>query len=98
MPHDESKTLISTECEAIYAGTPQVCVYVCTDITSVYAAEELISEDANSYEMDCPDQQIGLVQPTCILHICINVFIPRYKSTVNNIDQVYNSMCYNFTS
>jgi len=56
MPHDESKTLTSTECEPIYAGTPQVCVYVCTDIISVYAGGELISEDAKSYETECPNQ------------------------------------------
>ena len=56
IPHDESKTLTSTECEPIYAGTPQVCVYVCTDIISVYAGGELISEDAKSYETKCPNQ------------------------------------------
>ena len=56
MRHGDSKTLTQTECEPIYAGTPRVCVYVCTDIISVYSGEELISEDAKSYETECPEQ------------------------------------------
>jgi hypothetical protein len=56
MPRGEKKTMTSTECEPIYAGNPKVCVYVCTDIISVYSGEELISEDAKSYETVCPEQ------------------------------------------
>jgi hypothetical protein len=56
MPHGEKKTVTSTECEPIYAGNPRVCVNVCTDIISVYSGEELISEDAKSYETACPVQ------------------------------------------
>jgi hypothetical protein len=56
MPHAATKTLTNTECEPIFAGNPSVCVYVCTDIVSVYAGEVLISEDASSYETACPDQ------------------------------------------
>jgi hypothetical protein len=50
------KTYTSTECEPIYAGTPVVCVYVCTDIVSVFDGEELVSETASSYETDCPTE------------------------------------------
>ena len=56
MPHGSTKTLTNTECEEIFAGTPQVCVYVCTDVVSVYDGDILISEDAQSYETECPQQ------------------------------------------
>lgn len=52
----EHKTYRNTECKEIYAGTPKVCVYVCTDILTIYAGEKMVSKDTTSYETECPDQ------------------------------------------
>lgn len=48
------ETFKDTECEAVYGGNPVVCVYVCTDVVSVYNGEVLISETATTRESECP--------------------------------------------
>eukprot|EP00970_Alexandrium_tamarense_P001714 scaffold222_cov225-Alexandrium_tamarense.AAC.1 len=49
------KTYTNTECNEVYGGNPRVCVYVCTDIVSVYSGDQLVSEKATSYESECPE-------------------------------------------
>jgi hypothetical protein len=44
---------VATECREVRGGTPVVCVYVCTDIVSVYSGDQLVSEKATSYESEC---------------------------------------------
>ena len=50
---NEHKKYSNTECDEVWGGKPEVCVYVCTEITSVYDGDVLIDERAKTSETEC---------------------------------------------
>eukprot|EP00804_Cyclotella_cryptica_P011713 CCRYP_011315-RD/>CCRYP_011315-RD protein AED:0.13 eAED:0.13 QI:0/0.8/0.66/1/0.8/0.66/6/154/665 len=43
----------ATKCHEVRAGTPEVCVYVCTEIASVFDGTTLVDETATTTESEC---------------------------------------------